>query len=93
MWKARYMKVISQAAQTSGGYERLARRLGVAEQELASWARGIGTPAPLVCEKLALLLRKNAIQAARATLLTRRDAPLAANEDARPVRQRGAGRR
>lgn len=93
MWKARYMRIIGQAAQTSGGYERLARRLEVAEQELANWAQGIGTPAPQVCERLVELLRKNAIQAARAALLTRRDGSPAADEDVRPVRQRVAAKR
>jgi hypothetical protein len=73
MWKSKSMRLVASAADLSGGYERLARRLGVTEVEVVSWAHGIGGPSGPVAERLAELIRKSSLRVARATILTRRD--------------------
>jgi hypothetical protein len=67
------MRLVAFAAELSGGYERLARRLGVTEVEIVSWAHGIGAPSGPVAGRMAELIRKSSLRAARACMLARRD--------------------
>jgi hypothetical protein len=83
MWKARTMRVIAEAAEACGGYGNLAKRLGVSEEALVGWAQGIGAPDDTVCGQLHDELRRSAVRAARAAILTRRDSGL------RPAPARG----
>lgn len=73
MWKSESMKLLALGADLSGGYDRLAKRLGVTEVEVVSWAHGIGSPGARVVERLAEVVRKSSLRAARAATLARRD--------------------
>lgn len=73
MTNTRYTRVVEQAAQMCGGHAELARRIGVAVEDVARWASGAAEPPPAAFIALSDIVLGSTMKLRRKTLLTGRD--------------------
>jgi DNA-binding transcriptional regulator YiaG len=57
----------------AGGYDKLAKRLGVNTDLVIDWTQGKQNPSTRALDMIANLTRKSTLSLARTTMLTRRD--------------------
>ena len=67
------MRAVEQAARMTGGYEQLARRIGVTMEEVAAWASGTAEPPPAAFVAVTDIVLGDTVKLSRKTLLTGRN--------------------